>query len=115
MAGRFYALLIATCLLAAGCAQKGAQSAESATAAPAGTTVGNTGRGGQIFRTNCAVCHSTSGGSGVGPSLEHESKRRNYEQTVAWIMQPDPPMPKLYPSPLSEKDVRDVAAYVQSL
>lgn len=113
MTRRLHVLLVAACVLAAGCAQKGAQSAGST--APAGATVGNTGRGGQIFRSNCSVCHSTSGGSGVGPSLEHESKRRNYEQTVAWIMQPDPPMPKLYPSPLSEKDVQDVAAYVQSL
>jgi hypothetical protein len=34
---------------------------------------------------------------------------------VTWIEQPDPPMPKLYPAPLSERDVDDVAAYVQSL
>ncbi len=115
MAGRLYALLVAACVLAAGCAQKGAQTAEIAASAASGATAGNTGRGGAIFRTNCSVCHSTNGGSGVGPSLDRESKRRNYEQTVAWIMQPDPPMPKLYPSPLSEKDVRDVAAYVQSL
>jgi mono/diheme cytochrome c family protein len=102
-------------VLAAGCAQKGVQTAQSGTAAPVGATAGNTGRGGQVFRTNCSMCHSTNGGSSIGPSLDHESKRRNYEQTVAQIMQPDPPMPKLYPSPLSEKDVQDVAAYVQSL
>lgn len=114
MTARLCAFFVAGCvLLAAGCAQRGAQSA--GTAAPGGATAGNTGRGGQLFRNNCSVCHSTSGGTGVGPSLDHESKRRNYAQTVALIVQPDPPMPKLYPSPLSQKDVQDVAAYVQSL
>jgi hypothetical protein len=37
------------------------------------------------------------------------------EQTVDWIKNPAPPMPKLYPATLSEKDTRDVAAYVQKL
>lgn len=69
-----------------------------------------------MFRANCAVCHATGGAAaGVGPPLTDEKKRRNYDQTVAWIENPDPPMPKLFPSPLSEKDVADVAAYVQSL
>ena len=73
-------------------------------------------RGAEVFRANCAVCHTASGAAGgVGPSLEHEKQRKNYDQTVAWIESPDPPMPKLYPAPLTEKDVEDVAAYVQSL
>ncbi len=41
--------------------------------------------------------------------------RKNQAAAVAWIKNPQPPMPKLYPSPLSEKDVSDVAAYVESL
>jgi mono/diheme cytochrome c family protein len=77
---------------------------------------GNQSRGAEVFRANCAVCHTANGAAGgVGPSLEHEKQRKNDDQTVAWIEQPDPPMPKLYPAPLSEKDVEDVAAYVQSL
>ena len=79
-------------------------------------TVGNQGRGAEVFRANCAVCHTTDGAAaGVGPALTNEKKRKTYDQTVAWIENPDPPMPKLVPSPLSEKDVADVAAYVQSL
>jgi mono/diheme cytochrome c family protein len=31
------------------------------------------------------------------------------------IENPDPPMPKLYPSVLSEQDVDDIAAYVKTL
>jgi hypothetical protein len=34
---------------------------------------------------------------------------------VTWIKDPALPMPKLYPAPLSEKDVHDVAAFVQNL
>ena len=52
---------------------------------------------------------------GVGPSLRDEQARQNYDATVAWIENPLPPMPKLFPSPVSEESVRDVAAYVQSL
>ncbi len=76
----------------------------------------NQGRGADIFRANCAVCHASTGAAaGVGPQLADEKKRKTYDQTVAWIENPDPPMPKLYPVTLTEKDVNDVAAYVQSL
>jgi mono/diheme cytochrome c family protein len=62
------------------------------------------------------VCHGSTGvEGGVGPSLRGENKRKNYDATIAWIKNPQPPMPKLYPSPLSEKAVDDVAAYVQKL
>jgi mono/diheme cytochrome c family protein len=117
MASRLFAMLVAACaVVTAGCAQKGAQTAASTTAASPGATFGDGARGADVFRANCAVCHTASGAAGgVGPSLEHEKQRKNYEQTLAWIEQPDPPMPKLYPAPLSEKDVEDVATYVQSL
>jgi mono/diheme cytochrome c family protein len=117
MAGRFVALMGFIALAAvstAGCAHSSGAAASSASAPPA--VVGNESRGADVFRANCAVCHTAKGAAaGVGPSLEHEKQRKNYNQTVAWIEQPDPPMPKLYPSPLSERDVDDVAAYVQSL
>ncbi len=69
-----------------------------------------------MFATNCAVCHGASGKQGgVGPSLAYERGRKNDAATISWIKNPAPPMPKLYPSPLSAQDVVDVAAYVQSL
>jgi mono/diheme cytochrome c family protein len=118
MAGRFVALMGFIALAAvstAGCAHSsGGAAASSATATP--PVIGNESRGADVFRANCAVCHTAKGAAaGVGPSLEREKQRKNYNQTVAWIEQPDPPMPKLYPAPLSERDVDDVAAYVQSL
>jgi mono/diheme cytochrome c family protein len=108
---RLCAPLLLVAVFAAGCAHSTAQTVTTTRAA-----FGNGTRGAEVFRANCAVCHTANGAAGgVGPSLEHEKQRKNYDQTVAWIEEPDPPMPKLYPAPLSEKDVQDVAAYVQSL
>jgi mono/diheme cytochrome c family protein len=107
----FIALALALC---AGCAHAGTQAA--GTTATAGPTFGNESRGAEVFRANCAVCHSANGAAGgVGPPLAGEKHRKNYEETVAWIEEPDPPMPKLYPAPLSMQNVEDVATYVQSL
>ena len=64
----------------------------------------------------CASCHGAKGaGGGVGPTLKDEKTRKDAAAAAAWIKNPVPPMPKLYPSPLSEKDVTDVTAYVESL
>ncbi len=81
------------------------------------TTVamGDPKHGEEIFEQNCASCHGAHAEGGMGPSLKGEKKRKNYQQTIAWIKNPQPPMSKLYPSPLNDQDVADVAAYVQSL
>jgi mono/diheme cytochrome c family protein len=71
--------------------------------------------GKEIFAANCASCHGANAEGAVGPNLHGEKSRKDYLQTIAWIKNPDPPMAKLYPSPLSDSDVADVAAYVQSL
>jgi len=77
---------------------------------------GDTHHGRTIFGNNCSMCHGSTGEEGgVGPSLRGESRRKSPGATVAWIENPDPPMPKLYPAPLSRQDVSDVAAYVQTL
>jgi mono/diheme cytochrome c family protein len=85
----------------------------AATAAPA---AGNAANGKKLFAANCASCHGATGTEGgVGPSLKGEKTRKNFAQTVAWIKNPTPPMPKLYPAPLNASNVNDVAAYVESL
>lgn len=72
--------------------------------------------GARLFAANCASCHGAQGaGGGIGPSLRDESRRMNFETLASWIEDPEPPMPKLYPVPLSDEQVRDVAAYVQTL
>jgi len=117
-------------LIAAGCSKGSDQSSSSTTTTTtsqssplaASTTsamsaaTGDAAHGKAIFAGNCATCHGQTGTEGgIGPPLKNEKSRKNYAQTVAWIKNPQPPMPKLYPSPLNEKDVEDVAAYVQSL
>ncbi len=77
---------------------------------------GDATHGGTIFSANCASCHGANGaGGGIGPSLKGEKSRKDMAAAIAWIKNPQAPMPKLYPAPLSEKDVSDVAAYVESL
>ena len=120
-ASRMLALAVVMVAVSAGCTKS-----ENSTASGAGTSapsadaaviaVGDADRGSEVFRGNCSRCHGATGTEGgVGPALAHESSRKNYQQTVAWIENPLPPMPKLYPKPLNERAVRDVAAYVQKL
>lgn len=87
------------------------------TPAGSGATLGGDKKTGeQLFAVNCASCHGRQGaGGGVGPSLRDESRRMNFETLASWIQAPEPPMPKLYPSPLNDQRVRDIAAYVQTL
>jgi alcohol dehydrogenase (cytochrome c) len=79
------------------------------------TAAGNDrSRGAAIYAKNCRVCHSAFG-SRIGPPLERVGHTLPLDQIVSTIEDPDPPMPKLYPSVLSRQDVDDVAAYVKSL
>ncbi len=83
--------------------------------AGAGPT-GNVDHGKAIFGQNCSSCHGAGGkGGGIGPTLIGEKSRKNFAAAVVWIKNPMAPMPKLYPDPLKESDVADVAAYVESL
>jgi mono/diheme cytochrome c family protein len=65
-----------------------------------------------VFNAYCLKCH---GSAPIGPPLGNEKSRKDLAATVEWIKNPAPPMPKLFPAPLSEQDVNDVAAYVQTL
>jgi ubiquinol-cytochrome c reductase cytochrome c subunit len=71
--------------------------------------------GHQVYMANCAACHGASAQGGVGPALTGEKNRKDTAAAIAWIKNPKLPMPKLYPDVLSEKDVEDVAAYIESL
>ena len=110
-------------LLATGCAKGNDQSTTttttsvaSAPAAATGAAMGDAVHGKAIFGANCATCHGPTGTEGgIGPSLKGEKSRKNYAATIVWIHNPKAPMPKLWPQPLNDKDVSDVATYVQSL
>jgi mono/diheme cytochrome c family protein len=125
--------LVATCavagMLAAGCS-KSSDDGNAKVSGPV-TDAGDTGmkpvagatpvmgdakHGAAIFGQNCSSCHGAAGaGGGIGPVLKGEKSRKNYDAAIAWIKNPRQPMPKLYPSTLSESDVADVAAYVETL
>lgn len=79
--------------------------------------VGATGaeHGKALFAQFCSGCHGASGEGSVGPRLQGESGRKTLEQAEAFIKEPKSPMPKLYPAPLAEQDVKDVAEFVESL
>jgi mono/diheme cytochrome c family protein len=119
----FVALTLSGTLLATACAKSNPQASEltsAATSAPdppsSPLPMGNIAEGRAVFALNCATCHGATGvEGGVGPSLRDERERKNYDATIAWIKNPLPPMPKLYPSLLTESAVDDVAAYIQSL
>lgn len=73
------------------------------------------GQGQQVFGAFCSGCHGNHGEGGVGPSLQDEGTRKDLAAVVAWIKDPTPPMPKLYPKPLSDADVQAVAVFVETL
>ncbi len=84
--------------------------------AGAKVAAGDPKHGAAIYGQNCSSCHGANGaGGGIGPKLVGEKSRKDLHAAIAWIKNPQPPMPKLYPAPLSESDVADVAAYVESL
>lgn len=68
-----------------------------------------------VFSANCAACHGSHGEGGIGPSLQGESARKNLDQVEAWIKNPVPPMPRLFPRPLNAAEVAAVATYVETL
>jgi len=73
-------------------------------------------RGKAVFTADCAACHGATGlEGGFGPSLRDERNRMDLATTISWIKDPQPPMAKLYPKFMTNRDVRDVATYVQSL
>jgi mono/diheme cytochrome c family protein len=76
---------------------------------------GDAKHGKAVFAEHCALCHGAKAEGGLGPALKDELKRKTAEQIRAQVMNPAPPMAKLFPSVLSEKDVDDVVAYVATL
>ncbi|HEV3153009.1 MAG TPA: c-type cytochrome [Candidatus Baltobacteraceae bacterium] len=101
--------VLATC----GCARGGRDAGSAASRQFKETALRH---GEKIFARECAACHGTQGTGGpIGPSLKNERARRSYSAIRAIVSDPQPPMPKLYPSRLTANEVKDVSAYVDSL
>ncbi len=105
--------IIVVLLAVAGCARLGAMHKASPSPGVAGADLK---RGKAVYLVQCAACHGIAGmGAEIGPSLTNERARRSYKAVRAFVTDPLPPMPKLYPSRMTQAEVRDVSAYVESL
>jgi nitric oxide reductase subunit C len=72
----------------------------------------------KVFNQLCIACHSLGGQGGVvGPALDEVGKRRDYNNLVAWLtdpqqVKPGTLMPKL---PLSEPDIVELASFLSQM
>lgn len=70
-------------------------------------------RGAALYETHqCANCHGPHGEGGAGSALSGLYTRYSFEDLVALLKTPPPPMPI---APLSEQELEDLAAYLLSL
>ncbi len=79
-------------------------------AAPAGAA--NIASGRKLYSQICVSCHGPDGNLVADHRLSNLKSRLSRPATVAYIKDPRPPMPKLYPDLLTEQNVADVAAYL---
>ena len=105
------AVALGASLLLLGSAAFGADQSPAPSPAPAGDAK----HGKALYAQHCVACHGEHAEGGFGPALTGETKRKTAAQIRAQIMDPAPPMAKLYPSPLSKNDVDDLTAYVVTL
>lgn len=82
---------------------------------PVPETQANAARGQAIYEMNCAACHGRDGEGMDGPKLQGIAARYSYEATMAFLRDPRAPMPRLYPDPLNDQGIADVATYIRSL
>jgi mono/diheme cytochrome c family protein len=75
-----------------------------------------------VFASNCAICHTTNGGSALGPDMNIVSYTRKKQEIYNYAKDPYEyykefgysanAMPTL---PLEEQELKDVADYISSL
>jgi nitric oxide reductase subunit C len=72
----------------------------------------------KVFNQMCIACHSLGGQGGVvGPALDNVGSRRDYDNLVVWLtdpqkVKPGTLMPRL---PLSEADIVELASFLSQL
>lgn len=72
-------------------------------------------RGPKLFAQFCSACHGAAGEGMSGPTLQHEALRKDREQVIDFLKNPGAPMPRLFPDPLTDTDLTQVAEFVESL
>jgi alcohol dehydrogenase (cytochrome c) len=60
----------------------------------------------------CAACHGPDGNMIADHKLANLRARRDVPSTIAYLKDPKPPMPRMYPDLLTERNLADVAAYL---
>jgi para-nitrobenzyl esterase len=87
-----------------------------AVAAPAtAPAAADPARGREVYAQACAACHGLNGDKVAGQDLKSAKSRMSAAQIAAFILNPAPPMPRIFPEPRTaedERDARDVAAFV---
>ena len=77
---------------------------------------GDSSRGRNVYLQRCAACHGADArGTRLGPDLYALSKSWSKKRIYGAIEEPEAPMPKLYPSQLTRRELADVAAYVDGI
>ncbi len=64
--------------------------------------------GREVFLHSCVGCHGVDGTAVKGFDLHSANLRMTAEQLKAWIRNPAPPMPKIFPEPLDAADTQDL-------
>ena len=70
--------------------------------------------GQEVYGRVCGACHGADLNGGIGPNLRTSAAARSAAAIAAVIHTPPQGMPRLFPTSLSETDVRAVASYVAS-
>jgi nitric oxide reductase subunit C len=72
----------------------------------------------RVFNQMCIACHALQGQGGtVGPALDDVGARRDYDNLVAWLKDPQAAKPgaKMPKLPLSHTDINELAAFLSKM
>ena len=87
-----------------------ATSSTAAGATPAGAPDPAAGR--RLYSQVCVACHGPEGALVADHKLSAVVLRQGRAATIAYIKNPKPPMPKMYPDLLNEQSIIDVTDYL---
>lgn len=74
---------------------------------------GDSARGEEIFRLNCATCHGLEASGEVGPNLHDVSARKSRIGLIEQVISgKTPPMPQFQPDP---KEMADLLEFLETL